>query len=96
MISVMVLFAYLTFLPVGRRHLAGLCLGDGPAAEGLVLVAHQGPPEESPAGEARGGGVETVAELESRSFNLLDSWGDFQRIDIGLSCHKYKSQGSIS
>ena len=73
----MVLSAYLTFLPVGRRHLAGLCLGDGPAAEGLVLVAHQGPPEESPAGEARGGGVETVAELESRSFNLLEFMGGF-------------------
>lgn len=56
---------YLTFLPVGSRHLAGLGLTDGPAGEGLVLVAHQGPPEEGPAGEAGGGGVQAVAELQT-------------------------------
>ena len=55
----------LTFLPVGRRDLTGLGLRDGPAAEGLELVAHQRPPEEGPAGEAGGGGVETVAELQT-------------------------------
>ena len=64
----MILCSCLAFLPVGGRHLAGLGLTDGPAGEGLVLVAHQRPPEEGPAGEAGGGGVETVAELQTTNY----------------------------
>ena len=63
--DIVFLCRYLTFLPVGSRHLAGLGLTDGPAGEGLVLVAHQGPPEEGPTGEAGGGGVQAVAELQT-------------------------------
>ena len=55
--------AGLALLPVGGGHLTALGLRDGPAGEGLELVAHQGPPEEGPAGEAGSGGVETVPEL---------------------------------
>ena len=65
LISKMIFCSCLTFLPVGRRDLTGLCLSDGPAAEGLELAAHQRPPEEGPAGEAGGGGVEAVAELQT-------------------------------
>ena len=58
----------LAFLPVGSRHLAGLGLTDGPAGEGLELVAYQGPPEEGPAGETGGGGVQAVAELQKTNY----------------------------
>ena len=73
LISKMIFCSCLTFLPVGRRHLAGLGLAHGPAGEGLELVAHQGPPEEGPAGETGGGGVEAVAELKATccSFSKL-------------------------
>ena len=69
----MILCSCLTFLPVGRRDLTGLGLRDGPAAEGLELVAHQRPPEEGPAGEAGGGGVQAVAELTIRQLHQFSN-----------------------
>ena len=70
----MILCSCLTFLPVGRRHLTGLGLTDGPAGEGLVLVAHQGPPEEGPAGEAGDAAVVDVIRGLGFRRNRSSKW----------------------